>query len=80
MKPIKASQKTITPRQATEIYGLSMGTLANLRCQRKGPKFFKVGRKILYPVADFEEWITRNPVLTIDSIRTEEGGRNHVLS
>lgn len=63
------SKKAITPKAASEIYGFSEGTLANLRCKRNGPKYYRVGRKVLYLVTDFEEWITKNPVLTTDSLQ-----------
>ena len=62
-------KKALTPKEAAFIYGIPEGTLANLRYHRKGPSFHRVGRKILYLVTDFEEWITRHPVLTIDSGR-----------
>jgi hypothetical protein len=50
---------------------LNKGTLANLRSQKKGPKYFKVGKRIVYRVADIERWLYQNPVLTIDSIERE---------
>lgn len=62
-------KKTITPKEASETYGFCEGTLANLRCKRQGPKYFRAGggRKILYLVEDFERWVLSNPVMTIDS-------------
>lgn len=44
----------------------SEGTLANWRTQKRGPKYFKVSRKILYRREDVEAFLFRNPVLTID--------------
>ncbi len=61
-------RRYITPRQAALIYGFAVGYLANLRTDRKGPGFYKCGRKILYKVSEFEAWITANPVKTIDSL------------
>lgn len=60
-------KQAITAEQASEIYGLSKGSLANLRFARRGPKFFKIGRKILYKVSDLESWLYQNPVQTLDS-------------
>lgn len=65
---IEVMRKTVSPHQAAEIYGLSVGTLANLRSQKRGPKYFRCGRKILYKIEDFEKWLLSNPVLTIDSL------------
>lgn len=61
-------KKTLTPREFAESYGFSEGTLANLRYQRRGPRYFQVGRKVLYFVEDIESWIRQCPVMTIDSI------------
>lgn len=71
MKVINAKKKAVTPSEAAEIYGLNEGTLANLRCHRQGPKYFKVGkgRKVIYFIEDLEAWLREQPVLTRDSIR-----------
>ncbi|MCX5806970.1 MAG: helix-turn-helix domain-containing protein [Proteobacteria bacterium] len=61
------NKQAITAEQAAEVYGLSKGTLANMRFAKKGPKFYKVGRKILYKVTDLEAWLYQNPVQTLDS-------------
>jgi len=71
MKPI-----TITPRQAADLYNLNLGTLANLRTQKRGPQFFRVGRKIFYRPADIEDFLFSNPVITIDS-HLGGNGRGH---
>jgi hypothetical protein len=66
---VNLEKKYVTPKEASEIYGLSVGVLANWRYQRRGPKYYIVGgRKVLYHVSDFEAWIKRNPILTKDSL------------
>lgn len=73
---MKHEKKALTPKDAARLYGLSVGTLANLRCRKEGPRYYRVGRKVLYLVSDIEEWITRNPVQTIDSLPDSlKGGR-----
>lgn len=37
--------------------GLNPKTLANLRSQGRGPRFFKRGRKVFYRVEDLERWL-----------------------
>lgn len=64
-KEIKG-KKTISPKTASEMFGFSVGALANLRCKRQGPKYYRVGRKVLYFLEDFESWVFSNPVLTKD--------------
>jgi hypothetical protein len=65
-------KRAITPAELEAIYGIPRGSAANLRWQKKGPKYYKAGpRRVIYMVEDVEEWLSRNPVLTTDSI--EEG-------
>jgi hypothetical protein len=58
---------TITPEEAAAIYGVNIGTLANLRNKKLGSPYLRVGRKILYDVRSFETWIFANPVKTMES-------------
>jgi hypothetical protein len=65
-------KRAITSAELEAIYGIPRGSAANLRWQKKGPKYYKAGaRRVIYMVEDVEEWLSRNPVLTADSI--EEG-------
>ena len=58
-----------TPQEVSFIYGLSVGTLANWRTKKIGPRYYKVnGRKVLYFLHDLENWSKANPVQTIDSV------------
>jgi len=62
-------RQALTPRDVAIAYGLSEGTLANWRCKRIGPKFYRLGgRKIGYFKNDLEFWARREPVLTRDSV------------
>lgn len=68
MQKITEIRRTVTPQMAAEWYGLDVGTLANDRYHKRGPKYFRCGRRVFYLVEDLEAWLLRNPVLTIDSI------------
>ena len=57
-----------TPKQVSANYGISVGTLANWRTQKRGPKYYKVGGKVLYRTEDVEAFLFSCPVLTIDSM------------
>jgi len=46
---------------------LNKGTLRNWRSQGKGPRFFKIGRKVIYRPEDIERFLFSHPVLTQDS-------------
>ena len=61
-------RKTVKPQEAAEIYGLSVGSLANMRAKRLGARYYVCGRRVFYLVEDIEAWLLRNPVLTIDSL------------
>jgi len=62
-----------SPREISILFGLNVGSLANMRSLKKGPRFFKSGRKVVYRLSDVETWITENPVLTFDSLPTSQG-------
>lgn len=69
MTPIKTA---LTPKEVVGFYPAlteSEGTLANWRNQKRGPKYYKVSRKIVYRPEDIEVFLFQNPVLTIDSVR-----------
>ena len=49
-------------REIAEIYGLSPKWLANLASEGKGPIYRKLGKKVLYSVKDFEQWIKETSI------------------
>lgn len=64
-------KRTISPAELEEVYSIPVGTAANLRCAKKGPRFFKLGKKVLYRVEDVEQWLAEHVVLTIDQGRED---------
>lgn len=62
------TRKALTPQDCRDIYGLNPGTLANMRFSKTGPRYYKLGKKVLYRVEDIEQWLNANVVLTRDSI------------
>jgi len=69
--PIKSSlRKCGSPREVSEIFGLSKEYLNNCRYQGIGPPYYRIGktgRKIMYFIDEFEQWMKRHPVITSDS-------------
>jgi len=63
-----AFKKTLTPKDCENIYGLNPGTLANMRFHKFGPRYYKLGKKVLYRVEDIEQWLNENVVLTRDQM------------
>jgi len=46
----------LLPREVAERLRLSVGTLANFRCTGEGPRYVKLGRKILYLLDELQAW------------------------
>ncbi len=53
----------LTPSEAGAILGLRVGTLANMRMQSRGPRYFVVGRSVRYELADVLAWRDRGRVI-----------------
>ncbi|WP_333605211.1 hypothetical protein [Novosphingobium sp.] len=55
-------QAFITPHDLIKRWGgaVTIGTLANWRCQRVGPTYAKIRGRVLYPVAKLEAWEAEN--------------------
>ncbi|RKY39752.1 MAG: helix-turn-helix domain-containing protein [Candidatus Makaraimicrobium thalassicum] len=53
-------KRYLTRKQVAELFGVSPKWLANLSSQGRGPKYFKLGRKVLYRAEDVEAWIQKN--------------------
>lgn len=70
---IKPYKIILTSNEIEENYGIDAGTLANLRSQKKGCRFFKVNRRVFYRRSDFEAWLFSNVVLTVDSMPDKDG-------
>lgn len=63
-------KKALSAADVEAIYGIPTGTLANMRCQKRGPRFFKIGRKkVVYFPEDVEPWLRSCPIETIDSLK-----------
>lgn len=50
-------ESLLAPEEVAETTGLALPTLASWRSRKIGPDWLKIGRKIWYPVADFEKWM-----------------------
>jgi hypothetical protein len=54
--PVLGSRLLTPADVAVLIPGLTPKLLAQWRYERRGPAYYKVGRIILYPFEDLEEW------------------------
>jgi excisionase family DNA binding protein len=51
------AKKLLNRREAAELLGLTVGTLAVWAFQGRGPAFVKVGRSVRYRVGDIEAFV-----------------------
>jgi hypothetical protein len=66
-----SQRAALTPEDVIQTYPAlttSVGTLANWRSRKRGPKFYKLARRVVYRSKDIEDYLFRNPILTIDSV------------
>ena len=50
-------QRVISTIEAARIVGLSESTLAKLRLNGNGPVYCKLGRRVVYRLADLDQWL-----------------------
>ena len=51
------AQRYLDTRQAAAYLGLSPKTLIKMRITGDGPRYAKVGRRVIYDVADLDAWV-----------------------
>lgn len=57
-------RKYLTAEEVSERYrgGISVGTLRNWRAMRIGPTFVKIGKAVLYPASELDDWDQKNMI------------------
>jgi hypothetical protein len=58
-----------TPGDVAKYLHSTVDNLAQLRYIGRGPKFIKVGRKVLYRWSDVTDWLDRNTMQRTDGPR-----------
>jgi hypothetical protein len=71
-------RKYLTAEEVAERYRqeISVGTLRNWRAMRVGPPYVKVGKAVLYPVQELDEWDRTNLVICRASQRLDVTDRD----
>lgn len=62
-----ATQKLNTVEAATFL-GVKPNTLEVWRCQKRGPKYSKIGRRVLYDIDDLEHYFSACSVYTRETV------------
>ena len=60
--------RTFRTPEAAGYIGIRPNTLEIWQCHKKGPKFHRVGRSIIYLREDLDAYLTSRGVQTLDSI------------
>ena len=50
-------ENLLRPDEVAVVLGATPKTLANWRCERRGPPFLKIGRQALYPLDSLNRWL-----------------------
>lgn len=69
-----SKKRYLTQEEVADRYrGLvSVRTLANWRSQRRGPKFTKIGKTVLYEEGELDAWDERNTVKCAPTVRKDD--------
>ena len=68
------NQKWLNTIEAAGYIGLKAGTLEVWRSQGKGPRYVKLGRRVVYETKDLDAFAASRAVETRDTYK----GKNHV--
>lgn len=49
----------LSPNDAAGLLGVSAGTLAAWRCEKRGPAYYKIGGKVKYSREVLDEWVEK---------------------
>lgn len=71
-------KKFLTAEEVSERYRgeVTVGTLRNWRAMKIGPAYVKIGKAVLYPVAELDAWDSKNLVACYASKRTSVDERD----
>lgn len=59
--------RKLTTEEAAAYLRLQPGTLEVWRCRGRGPKYHKIGRRVIYDLQDVQDFASSHTVLTVDS-------------
>ena len=62
-----AKNPKFSTQEAADYYGLKKNTLEIWRCKHKGPRYYKLGTRVLYDLDDLEEFFNARAVDTLES-------------
>jgi len=70
------SKQKLNTREAAAYLGVRPNTLEVWRCKHKGPRYSKLGTRVIYDRDDLEEFFAAKAVDTIESAHTSRPYRS----
>ena len=58
--------KYISTAEVSRLYGIPKKTLENWHSHKRGPRYHKSGKRVVYRVADVEVFMAEHSIATID--------------
>lgn len=71
-----SAERKRSNNEAAEFLGVKPNTLEIWRCKNIGPRYSKIGRRVLYDIADLQEFFESRRIETMESSslkKTSEG-------
>ncbi len=62
----------LNTKDAAEFLNLSAGTLEVWRCHGRGPRYAKLGKRVVYDKVDLEAFVIGRKVYTTDAMPTSQ--------
>ena len=67
-------QRRLNTRDAAAYLGVKPGTLEVWRSIGRGPRYMKLGTRVLYEIADLDTYAAAKVVETVETIEITKGG------
>ena len=67
--------KKLNTQEAAAYLGVKPCTLELWRCRKKGPRYFKLGSRVMYDLAELDAWFATRGVHTADTAPQLRGGK-----
>jgi len=69
------SSKKLNTHEAAAFLGVQPCTLEVWRCKKRGPKYSKMGSRVLYDINDLETYFSSRSVHTVDTAPQLRSGK-----
>lgn len=65
-------ERYLDEKQVAMAYEIKVNTLRCWRNVGKGPRYYRIGRKVRYKPGDIEAFLEADPVETVDSLKLKQ--------